>query len=176
MVPLSSSMMVVMPSSTSGFLPLCLGEQRFEAGRNMDMRGAVGDTSLGQYNAFLEEDLSPTRNLSVQIQEEMFSSSQSLYSFLPSSDDNDIADFLQGGSSKPDDSEGEDKVKSVRQVARPVLSEPFWNEGVVMSETLMKTYQMEEEDTETVLKRDMERLARMKQPEALDSQLMVIEI
>ena len=108
-----------------------------------------------------------------QIGEELCSSSQSLYSFLPSSDDNDITDFLQASSSKPDDSEGEDKVKSVRQVARPILSEPFWNENVTMSESLMKTYQMEQEPIETVLKRDLEKLGKMRQSETVDDQLKV---
>ena len=46
-----------------------------------------------------------------QIGEELCSSSQSLYSFLPSSDENDITDFLQASSSKPDDSGEDDKVK-----------------------------------------------------------------
>ena len=76
-------------------------------------------------------------------------------------------------SSQPDDSEGDDKLPSIRQVARPVLSEPFWNEGVVISESLMKTYQMEELDFELVLKRDREKLEKMKQSEVVNSQLMV---
>ena len=106
-------------------------------------------------------------------QQEICSSSQSLYSFLHSSDENEVTDDHQAESSKPDDSEGDDKLPSVRQVARPVLSEPFWNEGVVMSETLMKTYQMEELDLELVLKRDLEKLEKMKQSEVINSQLMV---
>ena len=77
MVPLPTVMMMVMPRSTSGFVPLCRGEQRFEASGNMDMRG---DT--------LEKFLSPTRNPNVQIQEELLSSSQSLYSFPHTSDGN----------------------------------------------------------------------------------------
>ena len=106
-------------------------------------------------------------------EQEICSSSQSLYSFLHSSDENEVTDYLQAESSKPDDSEGDDKVRSIRQVARPVLSEPFWNEGVVLSETLMKTYQMEERDIEAVLKRDLERLEQMKQSEVVNNQLKV---
>ena len=107
-----------------------------------------------------------------QIGEELCSSSQSLYSFLHSSDENDISDFLIADSSKLDDSDGEEK-RSVRQVARPILCEPFWNEGVVISETLMKTYQMEELDMEAVLKSDLERLEKMKQSEVINCQLKV---
>ena len=64
-------------------------------------------------------------------------------------------------------------VKNVRAVARPVLSEPFWNEGVAMSEALMKTYQMTELPMDTVLKSDRQKLDKMKQPEILDKQLKV---
>ena len=106
-------------------------------------------------------------------QPEIYSSSQSLYSFLHSSDENEVTDDHQAESSKPDDSEGDDNLRSVRQVARPVLSEPFWNEGVVISETLMKTYQMEELDLELVLKKDLEKLEKMKQSEVVNSQLIV---
>ena len=152
MVPLSSAMMVMMPSSTSGFVPLCLGEQRFEASRNMDMGGAVGDTSLGRYNTLLEEDPSLTLNPSVQIQEEMFSSSQSLYSFLHTSDGN-----------MDQDVEDVENIETREMVlGRPLLGEPFWNKDVEISETLMKTYQMEEEDRDLVLRRDREKLERMK--------------
>ena len=152
MVPLSSAMMVVMPSSTSGFVPLCLDEQRFEASSNMYMKGAVGETSLGRYNTLLEEDPSLTLNPSVQIHEEMFSSSQSLYSFLHTSDDNIDPD--------EDDVEHIETREMVRP--RPLLCEPFWNKDVEISETLMKTYQMEEEDRDLVLRRDREKLERMK--------------
>ena len=102
---------------------------------------------------------------------EICSSSQSLYSFLHSSDENELTDDHQAESSRPDDSEAE--LRSVRQVARPILSEPFWNEGVVISETLMKTYQMEEPDIELVLKRDLEKLEKMKQSEVVNNQLKV---
>ena len=107
-----------------------------------------------------------------KLEQEICSSSQSLYSFLHSSDDIEVQDYLQAESSYLDDSE-DDKLPSVRQVARPVLSEPFWNEGVVISETLMKTYQMEELDFELVLKRDLEKLEKMKQSELVNAQLKV---
>ena len=54
-----------------------------------------------------------------------------------------------------------------------MLSEPFWNEGVAMSEALMKTYQMTELPMDTVLKSDRQKLDKMKQPEILDKQLKV---
>ena len=107
-----------------------------------------------------------------KLEQEICSSSQSLYSFLQSSDDIEVQDYIQAESSYLDDSE-DDKLPSVRQVARPVLSEPFWNEGVVISETLMKTYQMEELDFELVLKRDLEKLEKMKQSELVNAQLKV---
>merc|ERR1719237_1585103 len=109
-----------------------------------------------------------------KLEQEICSSSQSLYSFLHSSDDIEVQDYLQAESSYLDDSE-DDKLPSVRQVARPVLSEPFWNEGVVISETLMKTYQMEELDFELVLKRDLEKLEKMKQSELVNAQLKELE-
>jgi len=112
--------------------------------------------------------------LQTKLEQEICSSSQSLYSFLHSSDDIEVQDYLQAESSYLDDSE-DDKLPSVRQVARPVLSEPFWNEGVVISETLMKTYQMEELDFELVLKRDLEKLDKMKQSELVNAQLKELE-
>ena len=90
---------------------------------------------------------------------------------MPSSDENDIMDFLQASSSKPDDS-GEEE-KSVRRVARPVLSEPFWNEGVTITDKLMKTYQLQQMDTEQVLRNDMIKLQKFTQSEVLDDQLKV---
>ena len=47
-------------------------------------------------------------------------------------------------------------------LGRPLLGEPFWNKDVEISETLMKTYQMEEEDRDLVLRRDREKMERMK--------------
>ena len=121
--------------------------------------------------SFLHSPSEPTKakslldpnNLNIKPQD-MCSSSQSLYSFLHSSDENEAA---------PDYSEGDDQLSSVRQVARPILSEPFWNEGVLISESLMKTYQMEEFELELVLKKDLEKLEKMKQSEVVNSQLMV---
>jgi len=63
------------------------------------------------------------------------------------------------------------EAKNVRYVARPVLSEPFWNEGVIISEALMKTYQMDEQDPEKVLKKDLERLKNMNQSDVVEDQL-----
>ena len=106
--------------------------------------------------------------------QEMYSSSQSLYSFLHSSDEIEVPDDPQAESSRTgEETEADERPRSIRQVARPVLSEPFWNEGVVISETLMKTYQMEELDLELVLKNDLEKLEKMKQSELVNSQLMV---
>jgi hypothetical protein len=48
-------------------------------------------------------------------------------------------------------------------VAKPVLSEPFWNEKVVLNNDLVYTFQMEVRDTETVLKEDMMKLSITKQ-------------
>ena len=112
------------------------------------------------------------KQLGKQIGDELCSSSQSLYSFLPSSDDADIMDFLQASSSKPDDS-GEEE-KSVRRVARPVLSEPFWNEGVTITDKLMKTYQLHQLDSEQVLRNDMIKLQKFTQSDVLDDQLKVM--
>ena len=112
------------------------------------------------------------KQLNKQIGYELCSSSQSLYSFLPSSDDADIMDFLQASSSKPDDS-GEEE-KSVRRVARPVLSEPFWNEGVTITDKLMKTYQLHQLDSEQVLRNDMIKLQKFTQSDVLDDQLKVM--
>ena len=112
-----------------------------------------------------------TKQLNKQIGDELCSSSQSLYSFLPSSDENDIIDFLQASSGKPDDS-GEEE-KTVRRVARPVLSEPFWNEGVTITDKLLKTYQLQQLDPEQVLRNDMVKLQKMTQSDVLDEQLKV---
>jgi len=59
----------------------------------------------------------------------------------------------------------------VRHVARPVLSEPFWNEQVIISDALMKTYQMDEPEPEKVLKKDLERLKCMNQSDVVEDQL-----
>lgn len=138
-----------------------------EPGSALESNASAGASVKGRNHQIAETKRQTTK----QIGEELCSSSQSLYSFLPSSDDNDITDFLQASSSKPDDSESEDRVRSTHKVARPILSEPFWNENVTMSESLMKTYQMEQEPIETVLKRDMEKLGKMRQPESVDDQL-----
>ena len=139
MVPLSSAsempMIMVMPGSPSGFVPLCLSEQMFEANRAMDVR-----------------DPSSTYNPNVQNQEEIFSSSQSLYSFLHTSD----------GNMDPDVEDVENIETREMVLGRPLLCEPFWNKDVEISETLMKTYQMKEEDRDLVLRRDREKLERMK--------------
>ena len=143
-----------------------------EGSRSISIKGESG--SAMESNASPSEptkakSLLDPNNLNIKPQE-MCSSSQSLYSFLHSSDENEVTDDQM---IRPDDSEGDDKVGSVRQVARPVLSEPFWNEGVVISESLMKTYQMEEQDLELVLKKDLEKLEKMRQSEVVNSQLMV---
>ena len=111
------------------------------------------------------------KQLNKQIGDELCSSSQSLYSFLPSSDENDITDFLQASSGKPEDS-GEDE-KSVRRVARPVLSEPFWNEGITVTDKLMKTYQLPQLELEQVLRNDLIKLQKMTQPGIIEDQLNV---
>ena len=80
-------------------------------------------------------------------------------------------DFLQASSGKPDDS-GEEE-KSVRRVARPVLSEPFWNEGVTITDKLLKTYQLPQLEPEQVLRNDMVKLQKMTQSDVLDEQLKV---
>merc|ERR1712243_431052 len=46
-----------------------------------------------------------------------------------------------------------------------------WNEGVIISEALMKTYQMDEQDPEKVLKKDLERLKSMNQSDVVEDQL-----
>ena len=61
----------------------------------------------------------------------------------------------------------------MRHVARPVLSEPFWNEQVIISDALMKTYQMDEPEPEKVLKKDLERLKCMNQSDVVEDQLKV---
>lgn len=111
------------------------------------------------------------KQINKQIGDELCSSSQSLYSFLPSSDENDITDFLQASSGKPDDS-GEDE-KSVRRVAIPVLSEPFWNEGITITDKLMKTYQLPQLELEQVLRSDLMKLQKMAQPDMIEEQLAV---
>ncbi len=44
-------------------------------------------------------------------------------------------------------------------VAKPVLSEPFWNEKVILNNDLIYQYQMDVRDNETVLKEDMKKLS-----------------
>ena len=137
-----------------------------ESGSAMDS-DASGEKGPAKAKALLDPNTIDSK------QQENYSSSQSLYSFLHSSDEKEVTDDHLAESSQPDDSEGDDKLPSIRQVAQPVLSEPFWNEGVVISESLMKTYQMEELDLELVLRRDREKLEKMKQSEVVNSQLMV---
>ena len=111
-------------------------------------------------------------------------SSQSLYSFLQSSDEFEGQEFSSRQNSEP-----EDKEKSIRQVvadskpgihiltvlqvARPVLSEPFWNEGLTLSKAMMFTYELPESDLATILARDRERLKDMRQPDMVEEQLRV---
>jgi len=99
-------------------------------------------------------------------EEELVSSSQSLYSFLQSSDEFEGQEFSSRQNSEP-----EDKEKSIRQVARPVLSEPFWNEGLTLSKAMMFTYELPESDLATILARDRERLKDMRQPDMVEEQL-----
>ena len=223
---------MMMPSTHTGFIPLCMGEPvmynmgggdpwgprttpprtRFELPNCLAVNSCMthqeqgatekavikrpisGERSRhtsikGEPGSALESNASPDKptkaktlldpasiNINAKQQtkheQEIYSSSQSLYSFLHTSDDNEVKDYLQAESSTLYDSE-DDKFLNVRQVARPVLSEPFWNEGVVITESLMKTYQMEELDFELVLKRDLEKLEKMKQSEVVNSQLKV---
>ena len=142
-----------------------------EPGSALESNASAGASVKGR-NQNDQRNVS-TRSQNKQIGEELCSSSQSLYSFLPSSDENDITDFLQASSSKPDDSDPEEKVKNVRHVARPVLSEPFWNENVHLSHSLMKQYQLEQTEPESVLKRDLEKLRNMTQSQIVEDQLKV---
>ena len=98
-------------------------------------------------------------------------SSSSLYSFLKTSEDYSGTNDSQGNSS------GEEvnnlRKKEKKQLAKPVLCDPFWLENVVMSRELVMTYQLEEErDLEAILAADRERLKVMVQPPLVHAQLV----
>ena len=98
------------------------------------------------------------------------SSSQSIYTFLHSSDEIDLADFQSSNS------EGSKEETICDEKARPVLSEPFWNERVLMSGELVMSYQLKEENEETILERDRGKLDKMKQSETIQRQFEVRKI
>ena len=102
------------------------------------------------------------------------SSSESLYSFIQSSDENDPNDFTPVSFRSPNNGSPEDcKVISPRLVARPLLSEPFWNENVKLDDHLISKYQLEEQDIEDVLRKDRAQFLKMEQPNLVDEQLTV---
>jgi len=74
-------------------------------------------------------------------------SSSSLYSFLKTSDDYSFTN--------PNSSDGETKAQMKYHVAKPVLSEPFWNERVVLTNELIYNYQLDIKDRDAVLKADL---------------------
>ena len=192
---------MMMPGTHTGFIPLCMGEPmmysmgggdpqppQFELPNCLAVNSCMthqehGATkksisTKGQSGSAMESNAKDRFRLDLnnmnKPHQEMYSSSQSLYSFLHSSDEIEVPDDPQAESSRTgEETEADDRPRSIRQVARPVLSEPFWNEGVVISESLLKTYQMEELDFELVLKNDLEKLEKMEQSELVNSQLMV---
>jgi Period protein 2/3C-terminal region len=95
-------------------------------------------------------------------------SSSSLYSFLKTSED-------YSGTNDSQNSSGEDilRKKEKRQLAKPVLCDPFWLENVTMTRELVMTYQLEEtRDLEAILAADRERLKSMVQPPLVHAQLV----
>ena len=98
------------------------------------------------------------------------SSSQSLYSFIQSSDENDPTGFTPISSPVPTE---DSKVISPRLVARPLLSEPFWNQNVKLNSFLINKYQLKERNMEDVLQEDRAKFLKIEQPQAVDEQLEV---
>ena len=84
-------------------------------------------------------------------------SSSSLYSFLKTSED---YSFTNGESQS---SSGEESPNTAKHIAKPVLSDPFWNEKVVLNNDLEFSYQLPVKDMETVLREDREKLAVLQQ-------------
>ena len=99
------------------------------------------------------------------------SSSQSLYSFIQSTDEIEPTGFTTPISSPV--STEDSKVLSPRLVARPLLSEPFWNQNVKINSYLLKRYQLKQRDMEDVLREDRTKFLKMEQPAAVDEQLAV---
>ena len=97
-------------------------------------------------------------------QNSLSTSSSSLYSFLKTSDE-----FINEDSQNS--SEEETKPLSKHRIARPVLSDPFWNETVIQSNELIFGYQIEERDEDIVLNSDRDRLQMMNQYDEVREQL-----
>lgn len=99
-------------------------------------------------------------------------SSSSLYSLLKSSDEYTIteSDFIETDQEK----NPKEKIEKNNSRPRPVLSEPFWNDNVVVNNDLLYNYQLEIESLEDILKRDMEALSLLTQSPLANEQLSML--
>ena len=103
-----------------------------------------------------------------------YSSSQSLYSFLHSSDDNDLTDCAAVSSRSPKDVTPADcKVFSPEPISKPVMPEQFCNENIYLKESRIKSYQLEEQEINDTLRKDREKLLQMQQSNLVEEQLKV---
>merc|ERR1719186_88537 len=57
---------------------------------------------------------------------------------------------------------------------RPVLSEPFWNDNVVVNNDLLYNYQLDTKSLEDILKEDMEALSLLTQSSLVNEQLAML--
>ena len=64
-----------------------------------------------------------------------------------------------------------DEVQSQNYLAKPVLSEPFWNEKVKLNKELEYSYQLEVKSLEEILRSDQERLCVLNQFPEVGEQL-----
>merc|ERR1711915_1172695 len=97
-------------------------------------------------------------------QNSLSTSSSSLYSFLKTSDE-----FINEDS--VNSSEEDLKNSAKQKIAKPVLSDPFWNETASQSNELIYTFQLEERNEEEILNADKDRLLIMNQYADVSEQL-----
>jgi len=57
------------------------------------------------------------------------------------------------------------------KINRPVLSEPFWNKNVLLTDALVKCYEVEEKEPMDTLNMDKEKLRHFEQPKLVEEQL-----